>query len=1117
MRVRQEMIKAGAGGDEEVPVVLTTRPGETLPLRYMRRVGLGLSALLGASLLTFAPAATPIASAAPTDVIAVVVEGTGYGHGRGMSQWGAYGWAVDQGWNWVQILDHYYGGTVMSDVDTSQTRIRVQLKAWDAVGTIGVTSGSGGVTVADTTGPRWNAASIKAQEISPNVFAVYASAAAACPASSLTVPDGPISQNSTNRSAVEQIQTFLNAFQGGTPLSVDGGFGNLTATRLREWQTAQALPVTGAWDGDDAGKARLLISIGGAAAWTPLGNFTGPLAFSTGNGENSAASPDSVLALCNGAGGVTHYRGSLEFRSEVLANRVLNDVKTEDYLRGVVPKEISASWTGAGGGRGMQAVMAQAVAARSYALQPGRWSDAICDTQSCQVYFGAGTRSSPIGSFTKVEYAETDSAIVATVGKVRRWPGSGAIVSTEFSASNGPRTAGGAFPPVDDAPGDGTASNPNHKWTRIFDAPTLAAQNTLGTLTGATMVDGGTGYDGIWNDKLVLSGTGGTRTITADSFRISQGLPSAGFTVRVVTRDSVTSSVAMIGDSVGNSIAGASNSEFRILSDGTFPALSIDVLDSRFINKTPPSTSGVQAAASVPLNTALAVVELGYNPGSNPAADIDAMMAALQARAVRQVAWVNLADIRTTGNVSTYGPTNAALEAARSRWPNLTILDWNGASGGPERPRWFSDGVHLTNTGQAQFALWLRQSIVSLSPSIAGRLAPPRRIEIPVVGRTVTAPDGTVSTIPANVTAVSLNVAAVSPDGDGFVTVWPCAVTRPLTSNLNYTRGAIDGNGVIAPVDANGKACVYSHVGTDAVIDIAGWFGPTDSSGSGFTAITPKRLIDSREGIGVPLGLVRPEAPVTLAVVGAGVQMIDGTSVAIPPNAVAAAINVTAVTPSGPGYITVWPCGVDRPVVSTVNFNAGAIRANGAIAPLGVGGTLCFYSHAPTDLVVDVVGWFTAGASPVTSAFVSAVPQRWVDTREGLGSPVPVTPAQPLTIGVTGRQMVVNGQAMAIPGDAESVSLNITVVDPPGPGFITVWPCGTTRPLAASLNFPAGKVTANNVIATIGAGGSVCVYAHSPTQFVVDVNGWFNRTDTYAAVVPDRVVDTRYGVGPGPI
>ena len=423
------------------------------------------------------------------------------------------------------------------------------------------------------------------------------------------------------------------------------------------------------------------------------------------------------------------------------------------------------------------------------------------------------------------------------------------------------------------------------------------------------------------------------------------------------------------------------------------------------------------------------------------------MMAALQRRGVGEVAWVNMADIRTANGQSFYGPANAALQAARSRWPNLTVLDWNAASAGPERPRWFSDGVHLTATGQAQFSLWLRQSMVT---AVQTRLVPPKRIEVQVTGRTVTGPDGTVTRIPNGVSAASFNVTAVTPDGSGFITVWPCSRPRPVASSLNYTRGAIDANGVIAPVDANGKACLYSHVGTDLVVDITGWFGPGTTGGSGFQAVTPRRLVDSRNGTGVPVGRIRPEAPIRIQVTGARVETSSGATTTVPTNAVAAAITVTSVSSPGAGYITVWPCGVDRPVVSTLNFSAGAIRANGAIAALGSGGTLCLYSHSPTDVVVDIVGWFTAGATPTTSAFVSPVPARWVDTRVGLGAPArPVTPSRPIEIPVTGRQMTVAGQPVTIPADAEAVSLNIVSVDAPAGGFATVWPCGSARPVHA--------------------------------------------------------------------
>ena len=86
----------------------------------MRRTALLVAAVLGATLFTFVPANGRTAWAAPTAVVAVVIEGTGFGHGRGMSQWGAYGWAVDQNKSWQWILDHYYGGTTLGNVATAQ-------------------------------------------------------------------------------------------------------------------------------------------------------------------------------------------------------------------------------------------------------------------------------------------------------------------------------------------------------------------------------------------------------------------------------------------------------------------------------------------------------------------------------------------------------------------------------------------------------------------------------------------------------------------------------------------------------------------------------------------------------------------------------------------------------------------------------------------------------------------------------------------------------------------------------------------------------------------------------------------------------------------------------------
>lgn len=75
-------------------------------------------------------------------VVALRIDGVGNGHGRGMSQWGAYGWAVNEAKSWQWILDHYYGGTTLGAVSTS-TRVEVRLTAADGYGTVGVISKTG--------------------------------------------------------------------------------------------------------------------------------------------------------------------------------------------------------------------------------------------------------------------------------------------------------------------------------------------------------------------------------------------------------------------------------------------------------------------------------------------------------------------------------------------------------------------------------------------------------------------------------------------------------------------------------------------------------------------------------------------------------------------------------------------------------------------------------------------------------------------------------------------------------------------------------------------------------------------------------------------------------------
>ena len=110
------------------------------------------------------------------------------------------------------------------------------------------------------------------------------------------------------------------------------------------------------------------------------------------------------------------------------------------------------------------------------------------------------------------------------------------------------------------------------------------------------------------------------------------------------------------------------------------------------------------------------------------------------------------------------------------------------------------------------------------------------------------------------------------------------------------------------------------------------------------------------------------------------------------------------------------------------------------------------------------------------------------DTRTGIGG-VPaakVSPSAPLRIKVTG----IHG----VPASGVSaVSLNVTVTQPDGAGYVTVWPCASPQPDASNLNYVAGQTVPNAVIAPVDANGEVCLYTYAPTHLIADVNGWFAR------------------------
>jgi len=106
--------------------------------------------------------------------------------------------------------------------------------------------------------------------------------------------------------------------------------------------------------------------------------------------------------------------------------------------------------------------------------------------------------------------------------------------------------------------------------------------------------------------------------------------------------------------------------------------------------------------------------------------------------------------------------------------------------------------------------------------------------------------------------------------------------------------------------------------------------------------IEPVYASTAANQIGIPLKLSSSKT-IELLVLGRSLRDTDGAILDIPNNATAVSLNVTAATPTGPRFITVWPCGVARPLASNLNFVAADIVPNDVIASIGNNGSVCFF------------------------------------------------------------------------------------------------------------------------------------------------------------------------------
>ncbi|MDP3984892.1 MAG: RHS repeat-associated core domain-containing protein [Acidimicrobiia bacterium] len=371
---------------------------------------------------------------------------------------------------------------------------------------------------------------------------------------------------------------------------------------------------------------------------------------------------------------------------------------------------------------------------------------------------------------------------------------------------------------------------------------------------------------------------------------------------------------------------------------------------------------------------------------------------------------------------------------------------------------------------------------------------------------------GGVAGIPTTgVEAVALTFAVKLPASGGYVQATPTGVAPTNLTFLNYSAGGTESNSGILPLGTGGKISVKPRTSTHLLVDIQGYYTSGPTAAGGFVPITPTRLVDTRNGTGLPVGKVQSGATPTISA-SALAEVPDGAS------ALAVNFGVTGQTASG--YLTPYPADAALP---TGGFAFPHVSADSfsAVVPLATTGTNVGKFKAKllggsTHLIVDVTGYFTAADSDGEGgSYIASMGGRIVDTRTATPAlpPDPDGPASPLGAFESMEIQVTGAGGVPVSG-AAALTATVAVVPGAAGGHLKAWRADDVEPEASVLNYVADRISSTTAIIALSETGTIAIHnaGSVAVHVVVDVQGWYVKP-----VVDDGEVDDWPVAEPGEV
>jgi hypothetical protein len=364
-------------------------------------------------------------------------------------------------------------------------------------------------------------------------------------------------------------------------------------------------------------------------------------------------------------------------------------------------------------------------------------------------------------------------------------------------------------------------------------------------------------------------------------------------------------------------------------------------------------------------------------------------------------------------------------------------------------------------------------------------------------GTSLTQPARGFCGLPVNAQAITGNITTVQ-SGGGYLTLYPSDIAQPLAANSNYEPNEILNNVFTVALGATGQDAgafkIFVTSNTDVVVDVTGYFAPPEANGLFFHPLpTPIRLLETRAGLS---GCNAPGAPLSGNADTTLLARLTCAGITIPDAARAIVGNATTVNPAGPGfpYLTLFPADAARPLVASSNYLPGQVINAPFTVGLSPAGEFKVYPTTQTDLVIDVLGYYSSEPIDANGAglLFSPLPKpvRLLETRAGFtGCSAPGTPV----LGGAERLQTARGlcDGVTIAATALGIVGNATVVNSNG-GLLTFWPSNSAQPTVAASNFSPGQVFNRHFTVGLGGGdGAFKIFSQFTTDLVIDASGFF--------------------------